>query len=149
MFACSVYALLMMSQSIADDVTIQSRDLTIVVWSRESDIWLIAILSTDLFTAGLVINPNYFPYRLLINAFCQLTRLWISNHIWHTETETKWPPFHRWYFQMHIHERKCINLDLNFTKVGFQGSNWQYSIISSNNGLALARHKSIIWTNND
>ena len=38
-----------------------------------------------------------------------------------------------------------MNLDLDFTEVCSQGSNYQYCSIGSDNGLALA----IIWTNDD
>ena len=37
--------------------------------------------------------------------------------------------------------------DSNFTEVCSQGSNCQYSIISSDNGFAPARQQAIIWTN--
>ena len=39
--------------------------------------------------------------------------------------------------------RKCID----FTEVCSQGSNYQYSSIGSENGLAPARRQAIIWTN--
>ena len=35
----------------------------------------------------------------------------------------KWPPFSRRHFLMHFLEWKCINFDLDFTEVCFQGSN--------------------------
>ena len=47
-------------------------------------------------------------------------------------------PFHEW---------KCLNLDQNFTEVGSQGSNWQYSSIGSGKGLAPTRRQAIIWNN--
>ena len=40
-----------------------------------------------------------------------------------------------------------MNFDYNFTEVGSQGSNWQYSIIGLDNGLAPTRRQAIIWTN--
>ena len=59
----------------------------------------------------------------------------------------KWPPFHRRHFKMHFHEWKILYFRLNFTKVSFEGSNWQYSTIDSDNILAPIRRQTIIWTN--
>ena len=65
----------------------------------------------------------------------------------HIEADTKWQQFHRWYNQMHFQEWKCLNFDWNFIKVWSQGSNWQYSSIVSDDGLAPNRPQAIIWTN--
>ena len=47
---------------------------------------------------------------------------------------------------MHFLEWKCLNFDSNFTEVCSHGSNQQYSITASDNGLAPARRQAIIWT---
>ena len=65
----------------------------------------------------------------------------------HIEAETKWPPFSRRYFQMHFLEWKYMISDFYITEVCSWGSNWQYSSIGSNNGLAPGRRQAIIWTN--
>ena len=44
-------------------------------------------------------------------------------------------------------EWKCKNFYKKFTEVCSQGSNWQLSIIGSDNGLALSRRQAIFWTN--
>ena len=62
---------------------------------------------------------------------------------------TKWPPFRRWHFQMHILEWKYIDFDWNFSEFYSQCSNEQYSNICSDNGLAPTRRQAIIWTNAD
>ena len=38
---------------------------------------------------------------------------------------TKWPPFCRRHFQMHFHEWKVLNFDLNFTEIRSWRSNWK------------------------
>ena len=58
----------------------------------------------------------------------------------------KWPPFSKLYFQMHFREWKCMNFGWYFTEVCSKGPNWQYPSIGSDNGLAPARWKGIIWT---
>ena len=40
-----------------------------------------------------------------------------------------------------------LEFQLNFTEVCSLGSNQQYPIIGSDNGLVLARCQAIIWTN--
>ena len=40
------------------------------------------------------------------------------------EAETKWPPFCRWYIQMHFLEWKCSHFNWNFTDVSSLGSNY-------------------------
>ena len=42
---------------------------------------------------------------------------------------------------------KCLNFDYNFIEVCSQGSNWQYSSIGADNGLAPNRRQAITWTN--
>ena len=66
---------------------------------------------------------------------------------WHIEAETKWPPFSRRHFQMRFTEWECVIFYQDFTEVCSQGSNWQYSSIGSDNGLAPTRRQAIIWTN--
>ena len=63
------------------------------------------------------------------------------------EAETKWPPFRRRPFQKHFLDWKCMNLESNIPDVCSEGFNWQYSSISSDNGLAPTRRQVIIWTN--
>ena len=48
---------------------------------------------------------------------------------------------------MHFPESQYMNFDYDFTKVCNLGSNWQYSNIGSDNGLAPARRQAIILTN--
>ena len=50
---------------------------------------------------------------------------------------------------MHFLEWKCIDFDYDFTEMYSQESNWQYSNIGSDNGLAPTRRQAIIWTNDD
>ena len=54
---------------------------------------------------------------------CRLNRLYrLHNNqivIKHIETETKWPPFSRRHFQMHLLEWECMNFDIDFTEVCF------------------------------
>ena len=59
----------------------------------------------------------------------------------------KWTSFRRRHFQMDFLEWNCLNSDLNFTEVCFQGSNKQYSSNGSDYGLAPSRRQAIIWTN--
>ena len=47
------------------------------------------------------------------------------------EAEAKWTTFRRRHFQMHFYKLRCIHFSQNFTEVCPQGSNQQYSIISS------------------
>ena len=42
-----------------------------------------------------------------------------------------------------------LNFDLNVTEVGSAGSNWQYSSIGLDDGLAPNRREAIIWTSDD
>ena len=42
-----------------------------------------------------------------------------------------------------------MNFEWNFIEVYSEGSNWQYSNIGSDNGLAPNRRRAIIWTNAD
>ena len=44
-------------------------------------------------------------------------------------------------------EWKCLNSDWNFIEVCYYGSNWQYSSIGLDNGLAQSRRQAIIRTN--
>ena len=50
---------------------------------------------------------------------------------------------------MHFREWKILYFDYNFTDVCSQGSNWQSSSISLDNGLAPNTWQAIIWTNAD
>ena len=50
---------------------------------------------------------------------------------------------------MHFREWKILYFDYNFNDVCSQGSNWQSSSISLDNGLAPNRWQAIIWTNAD
>ena len=61
------------------------------------------------------------------------------------ERHNKLRPSLRRHFQMHIIEWKCIK----FTEKGFHwnGSNWQYASIGSDNGLAPTRRQAIMLTN--
>ena len=65
----------------------------------------------------------------------------------HCEAETKWPPFHRRYFQMHFLEWKILNFKRNVTEICSLGSNWKYGSIGLDNGLAPKRRQAIIWSN--
>ena len=49
---------------------------------------------------------------------------------------TKWTLFRRRHFQMHLHEWKVLHFDLNFPEFYSQRSNWQYSSIVPESGLA-------------
>ena len=49
---------------------------------------------------------------------------------------TKWLTFRRRYFQEHFNEWKVLDFDNNFTEVCSWWSNWQYSSIGLDNGLA-------------
>ena len=78
----------------------------------------------------------------------------MAKHCSWNNLNTLWPRqngrhFRRRHFQMHFLEWKCMNFDWNFTEVCSWGSNWQYSIISSDNGLAPTRQQAIIWANVD
>ena len=44
---------------------------------------------------------------------------------------------------------KMLEFRLQFHWIMFLGSNWQYSRIGSDNGLAPIRRQAIIWTNDD
>ena len=48
---------------------------------------------------------------------------------------------------MHFVERKCMNLDNNFAEVSSQSSNYQYSTMGSDDGLAPTRRQANIWIN--
>ena len=50
---------------------------------------------------------------------------------------------------MYFLQWTCLNFDEHFTEVCFKGSDWQYSIIGSENGLVPSRWQAIIWTNDD
>ena len=63
----------------------------------------------------------------------------------HTEAETKWTTFNRRHIQTYFLQWKCLNFDSNFTAVCSSGSNYQYSSIGSDNGLATTRQQAIIW----
>ena len=54
---------------------------------------------------------------------------------------------HRRHFQMRFLKWKCMIFDWNFSGDCSWGSNWQYSCIGSDNGLAPNRCQAIIWTN--
>ena len=62
---------------------------------------------------------------------------------------TKWTSFRRRHFQMHLHEWKVLHFDLNFTEFYSQRSNWQYSSIVPESGLAPNRREAFLWTNAD
>ena len=53
------------------------------------------------------------------------------------------------HFEIQFREWKCLNFDYDFTEICFQGSNWQYSSIDLDNGLAPKRRQAIIGTNDD
>ena len=53
------------------------------------------------------------------------------------------------FFQMHFVEWKWENSDSSFTETCSQESNWQYTSISSANGLAPNGWQAITWTNDD
>ena len=59
----------------------------------------------------------------------------------------KWLPDHSRYLQMHFLEWKLLNFKWYFIELCSLGSNWQYVIIGSYNGLALDWWQAIIWTN--
>ena len=65
----------------------------------------------------------------------------------HIEPETKWLPFRRWHFQVHLLEWKLLNFKWNFTEICCLGYNWQYGSIVSDNGLVPNRRQPIIWRN--
>ena len=50
---------------------------------------------------------------------------------------------------LNFHEWKWWNADSNFTEVCSWWSNWQYPSIGLDNGVALNRRQTIIWTNAD
>ena len=50
---------------------------------------------------------------------------------------------------MHFYDWRILYFHSNFTKVCFQGSNWQPVIIGSGNGLAPNRPQVITWANAD
>ena len=94
--------------------------------------------------------------RQYICAICTLWfQDWIYQHIFsfdHLLThrhEAKWLLLSRRHFQMHFREWKYMNFDYDFTEVCSQRSNWQYSSMGSDNGLAPSRRQAIIWTNDD
>ena len=62
--------------------------------------------------------------------------------------DTKWPTFHRWDLQRLFHEWKLLNYKWYLIEMCSLGSNWQYVIIGSDNGLVPDRQQTIIWTNN-
>ena len=66
---------------------------------------------------------------------------------YHIEVETKWPPFLKRHFQMHLPEWRCMDFIQNFTETYSSGSNKQYSSIGSDNDLGPTRRQAIIWTN--
>ena len=69
--------------------------------------------------------------------------LWSSTHWgWDKMANISQTTFSNAFF-----EWKCVNFDLDFTEVYFQGSIQQYSIIGSDSGLAPNRRQAIIWTN--
>ena len=76
----------------------------------------------------------------------------LPHHLPRTNKLTYWgrdkfAPFCRQHFQMHFLEWKCMSFALNLPEVCSLGSNWQYSSIGSDNGLAPTRWQVIIWTN--
>ena len=70
-----------------------------------------------------------------------------GSRLYHISAETKWPPFSRRYFELDFLEWKRRNFDENVIEVCSQGTNWQYSSIGSDNGLATTRWQAIILTN--
>ena len=48
---------------------------------------------------------------------------------------------------MHFLQWKYLNVDEYLTEVCFEGWNYQYSGIGSDNGLALTGQQAIMWTN--
>ena len=48
---------------------------------------------------------------------------------------------------MHFLEWKLLYFDENFIEISSLGSNQQYSIIGSDNGLVQVRQQAITWTN--
>ena len=65
--------------------------LTIYIYIliRIRNIWVIYMLWTNQFW-------GYLSFKLIVGA------------------ETKWPPFRRWHFQMHLHEWKILYFDVEF-----------------------------------
>ena len=63
--------------------------------------------------------------------------------------QDKMAAFSQTTFQMRFWEWKYLNFDYNFTEACFEGSNWQYASIGSDNGLAPKRRQAFIWTNAD
>ena len=55
----------------------------------------------------------------------------------------------RRHFQLHFLESKRFNSYSKFTEICSYESNWQYTSIGSDNGLAPNRPQSITWTNDD
>ena len=68
---------------------------------------------------------------------------------YHTEAETKWPPFCRQYFSntIFLYENCCllIHISLKFVIPSIQLTTIQYKGLC--NGLAPNRQQAIIWTN--
>ena len=63
--------------------------------------------------------------------------------LYHIGAETKWPPFRGRHF--HVHFLEWTFFEWNFTEMYSLWSNWQYSNIGSDNGLAPNRQQVNIW----
>ena len=63
--------------------------------------------------------------------------------LYHIGVETKWPPFRGRHF--HVHFLEWTHFERNFTEIYSLWSNWQYSNIGSDNGLAPNRQQVNIW----
>ena len=85
------------------------------------NVWISIKISPKFVPKGPI---NNIPALVQIMAWCRpgdkplsepmlvilLTHICVSRPQW-VNAETKWPPFSRWYFQMHFLEWKCINFD--------------------------------------
>ena len=64
-----------------------------------------------------------------------------------TKCKHAWPPFCRRDFEMHFPERNLLISNETPMKYLLYGPNWQYTNISSGNGLATSKRQNIDWTN--
>ena len=65
---------------------------------------------------------------------------------WHLDAWTKWLPFCRQHFQMHLFAREFGYFDSNFTEVCSQISNWRWIAIGSGYNLAIGRQQTLFET---
>ena len=104
------------------------------------------------------LDINLYWVQVLLGFACTLVKTGMStyhnkvleqsqNEILQIEADTKWPPFYRRRSEIDFLEWKYMNFDWNFIEFCSYESNWKYSIIDSDNGLAPTRRQAIIWTN--